>query len=153
MPLDKATDYAAEDADVTLRLWMRLKPRLAAERMPTVYETLERPLPPVLARHGARRHPRRPRRSCAAVQRRSRMRMARLEAEAHRLAGHQFNLGSPKQIGELLFDKLGCPAARKTKTGQWETRAGLLEDLAASEGCPTAPPLITSCSTGGSSPS
>jgi len=135
VPLDKATEYAAEDADVTLRLWMMLKPRLAAERMVTVYETLERPLVPVIADmefagikvDGA---------ILARLSGSFAQACARLEDEVGVLAGHKFNLASPRQLGELLFDRLKLPGGKKTKTGQWETRAGLLDDLAANEELP-----------------
>ncbi|HRK20020.1 MAG TPA: DNA polymerase I, partial [Hyphomicrobiaceae bacterium] len=135
VPIDKAAEYAAEDADVTLRLWMALKPRLAAERMTTVYETLERPLLPVVVdmeKAGIKV-------DTSVLSRLSStfaQRVARLEEEIHELAGHKFNLGSPKQLGELLFDQLKLPGGKKTKTGQWETRAGLLDDLAANEELP-----------------
>ena len=132
MPLDKATEYAAEDADVTMRLWMTLKPRLAAERMTTVYETLERPLVPVIVgmEHAGIKVDRDilSRLSHAFAQR-----TVRLEEEINGLVGHKFNLGSPKQLGELLFDRLKLPGGKKTKSGQWETRANLLDDLAANE--------------------
>jgi DNA polymerase-1 len=132
MPLDKATEYAAEDADVTMRLWMALKPRLAAERMTTVYETLERPLVPVIVamEHAGIKVDRDilSRLSNAFAQR-----TVRLEEEINGLVGHKFNLGSPKQLGELLFDRLKLPGGKKTKSGQWETRANLLDDLAANE--------------------
>jgi len=134
-PLDKATEYAAEDADVTLRLWLVLKPRLAAERVTTVYETLERPLVPVIAemeRSGIRV-------DGAILSRLSStfaQGVARLEEEVNRLVGHKFNLGSPRQLGELLFDRLQLPGGKRTKSGQWETRAGLLDDLAANEELP-----------------
>jgi DNA polymerase-1 len=132
MPLDKATEYAAEDADVTLRLWMALKPRLAAERMTTVYETLERPLVPVIVtmEHAGIKVDRDilARLSSAFAQR-----TVRLEEEINGLVGHKFNLGSPKQLGELLFDRLKLPGGKKTKSGQWETRANLLDELAANE--------------------
>jgi DNA polymerase I len=135
VPLDKATEYAGEDADVTLRLWSVLKPRLTAERMATVYETLERPMVPVLTdmeRAGVK------------VDKAILMRLTstfaqrifRLEQEIYELAGHKFNLGSARQLGELLFDNLKLPGGRKTKTGQWETSAGLLDDLAAREDLP-----------------
>ena len=128
--IDKATAYAAEDADVTLRLWQVLKPRLAAEGMTTVYETLERGLPEVLMRMEQRG---------IAIDRQILSRlsgdfaqgMARLEAEVHELAGESFNLGSPKQIGDILFGKLGLAGAKKTATGAWSTGAQVLEDLAA----------------------
>ncbi len=133
--IDKATEYAAEDADVTLRLWHKLKPRLAAERLSTVYETLERPLVPVIVgmeHHGI--HVDR-----AVLNRLSStfaQSLTRLEEEINGLVGHKFNLGSPKQLGELLFDRLGLPGGKRTKSGQWETRAGLLDDLAAREDLP-----------------
>ncbi len=135
LPLDKATEYAAEDADVTLRLWMLLKARLASERLVTVYETLERPLLPVIAdmeRAGIKV-------DAAILARLSStfaQGVARLEEEVNRLVGHKFNLGSPRQLGELLFDRLQLPGGKRTKTGQWETRAGLLDDLAANEELP-----------------
>ena len=135
VPLDKATEYAAEDADVTLRLWMVLKPRLAAERMTTVYETLERPLVCVLAdmeRAGVKVD----KAILSRLTSTFAQRIARLEEEIYDLAGHKFNLGSPRQLGEFLFDNLKLPGGRKTKTGQWETRANLLDDLAASEDLP-----------------
>jgi DNA polymerase-1 len=135
VPLAKATEYAGEDADVTLRLWMTLKPRLAAERMTSVYETLERPLVCVLAdmeRAGIKVD----RSILSRLTSTFAQRVARLESEIYELAGHKFNLGSPKQLGEFLFDNLKLPGGRKTKTGQWETRAGLLDDLAASEDLP-----------------
>ena len=135
VPIDKATEYAAEDADVTLRLWMALKPRLVAERMTTVYETLERPLVDVITdmEHAGIKVDR------AILSRLSSsfaQGIARLEEEVQELAGHKFNLGSPKQLGELLFDKLRLPGGKRTKSGQWETRAGLLDDLAANEELP-----------------
>ena len=135
VPLDKATEYAAEDADVTLRLWMVLKPRLAAEHMATVYETLERPMVPVLGdmeRAGIRVD----KSILSRLTSTFAQRIARLEEEIYDLAGHKFNLGSPKQLGEFLFDSLKLPGGRKTKTGQWETRANLLDDLAAREDLP-----------------
>ena len=132
VPIDKATEYAAEDADVTLRLWMVLKPRLVAERMATVYETLERPLLPIVV--GMERAGIKVDRSI--LQRLSStfaQQIARLEEEVQLLSGHKFNLASPKQLGEFLFDTLKLPGGKKTKSGQWETRAGLLDDLAANE--------------------
>jgi DNA polymerase-1 len=136
VPIADATQYSAEDADVTYRLWQVLKPRLAAERMTTVYETLERPLVAVLVEMEA---------AGIKVDRSilSRLsgafaqRSAALESEVKSLIGDQsFNLGSPKQLGELLFDRLKLPGGKKTKTGQWETRAGLLDDLAGNEELP-----------------
>jgi DNA polymerase-1 len=129
VPLDRATAYAAEDADVTLRLWQVLKPRLAAERRVTVYETLERPLIPVVARMERRG---------IAVDRQILSRLsgdfaqtlARLEDEIAEIAGERISLGSPKQIGDILFGKMGLPGAKKTPTGQWATPATLLDELA-----------------------
>lgn len=135
VPIPKATEYAAEDADVTLRLWMCLKPRLAAERMTTVYETLERPLVPVIVdmeRAGIKVD----RAILSRLSSTFAQGIARLEEEVHALVGHKFNLGSPKQLGELLFDRLQLPGGKRTKSGQWETRAGLLDDLAANEDLP-----------------
>ena len=135
VPIDKATEYAAEDADVTLRLWMVLKPRLAAERVATVYETLERPLLTVIAemeRDGIKVD----RDILSRLSGLFAQRAAEHEALIYDLAGHKFNLGSPKQLGEFLFDTLKLPGGKKTKTGQWETRAGLLDDLAANEDLP-----------------
>ena len=135
VPIDKATEYAAEDADVTLRLWMALKPRLVAEHMTTVYETLERPLLPVIVAMEA---------AGIKVDRAILSRLSssfaqsitRLDEEVQALAGEKFNLGSPKQLGELLFDRLKLPGGKRTKSGQWETRANLLDDLAANEELP-----------------
>jgi DNA polymerase-1 len=127
--LPAATCYAAEDADVTLRLYRALKPRLVRERMVTVYETLERPLPPVLADMecaGIRVDPERLRQLGHEFS----LKMVDLEAEAHRQAGRPFNLGSPKQIGDILFGEMGLSGAKKTATGAWATDVKVLEDLA-----------------------
>ncbi len=135
VPIDKATEYAAEDADITLRLWMKLKPRLPAERMTNVYETLERPLLPVIVemeRAGIKVD----RAILSRLSSTFAQRAARLEEEVYELAGQKFNLASPKQLGEFLFDHLKLPGGKKTKTGQWETRAGLLDDLANNEELP-----------------
>lgn len=135
VPFDKATEYAAEDADVTLRLWMMLKPRLTAERMMTVYETLERPLLGVISgmeSTGIKVDPS----VLSRLSSQFAQGVARLEEEINGLVGHKFNLGSPRQLGELLFDRLKLPGGKKTKTGQWETRAGLLDELANNEELP-----------------
>lgn len=132
--IERATAYAAEDADVTLRLWHILKPRLAAQGMATVYERLERPLVPVLARMEERG---------ITIDRQILSRLsgelaqgsAALEDEIYELAGERFTIGSPKQLGDILFGKMGLPGGAKTKTGQWSTSAQVLEDLAA-EGIP-----------------
>ncbi len=127
--LDAATAYAAEDADVTLRLWLALKPRLVAEGLTTVYETMERPLVSVLTRMEARGisidRPLLARLSSEFAQG-----AARLEDEISELAGEKVNVGSPKQIGDLLFGKLGLPGASKTPTGAWSTKANVLDELA-----------------------
>jgi DNA polymerase-1 len=132
-PIDKATRYAAEDADVTFRLWQRLKPRILTEGVASVYETQDRALVPVVAemeRHGVKVD----RERLSKLSGEFAQRMGALEAEAQELAGQPFNLGSPKQIGEILFDKMGLGAevgVKKTKTGAWATGADTLEDLAA----------------------
>jgi len=130
VPLDPATCYAAEDADVTLRLYQHLRPRLAREGLLTVYETLERGMPPVLAQmenEGIKVDPEWLRQLSNDFS----VRMVELEAEAHRLAGRPFNLGSPKQIGEILFQEMGLASRRTTATGAASTDASMLEDLAA----------------------
>jgi DNA polymerase-1 len=128
--LADATCYAAEDADVTLRLYEHLKPRVAHEGLATVYETLERPLPKVLVGMelaGVKIDPEQLRRLSHDFG----VRMGELEAEAHRLAGRPFNLGSPKQIGEVLFNEMGLASGRTTATGAMSTDASMMEDLAA----------------------
>jgi DNA polymerase-1 len=127
--IEKASEYAAEDADVTLRLWQALKPRLPAEGMTTVYETLERPLVPVLARM-ERRGISIDRQVLSRLSGEFAQRAAGLEAEIRELAGEPLNPGSPKQLGDILFGKMGLPGGTKTKTGQWSTGARALEELA-----------------------
>ena len=127
---EKARDYAAEDADMALRLHGVLRPRLREERMVAVYETIERPLIPVLAdmeNAGVKVDIE----ALRALSRDFAQRMAALEAEAHELAGRPFNLGSPKQLGEVLFDEMGLPGGKKGKTGAYATGAEILEDLRA----------------------
>jgi DNA polymerase-1 len=130
VPIDKATEYAAEDVDVTLRLWRALKPRLPAESMTNVYETLERPLVAPLARM-ERRGIAIDREILSRLSGEFAQGMARLEAEIHGLVGAPFNLGSPKQLGDILFGQMGLPGAKKTATGAWSTSANVLDDLAA----------------------
>ena len=127
--IDKATAYAAEDADVTLRLWRMMKPRLVAERRVTVYETLERPLVPVLARM-EREGIRIDREMLSRLSGDFSQILARLEEEIQEDAGEKFQVSSPKQIGDVLFGKMGLPGAKKTPSGQWATPATLLEELA-----------------------
>jgi len=130
VPIEKARDYAAEDADVTLRLHHALKPRLVGEHMVSVYETIERPLVGVLAameRQGILV-------DAAALKALSSdftRRLGDLEDEIHGLAGRAFNVGSPKQLGEILFDEMGLAGGKKGKTGAYATGADVLEGLAA----------------------
>ena len=130
VPLDKATEYAAEDADVTLRLWQMFKPKLHKAKVTTVYETLERPLVQTLSDMEAEgilvdRH------HLSRLSADFSQKMAGFEAEAYEQAGREFNMGSPKQLGEILFDEMGLEGGKKTKTGAWQTGADVLEDLAA----------------------
>jgi DNA polymerase-1 len=127
--IDKATEYAAEDADVTLRLWSALKPRLAAERVTTVYETLERAMPQVLARM-ERRGISIDRQVLSRLSGEFAQKQGALEEEIKQLAGEPLNPGSPKQLGDILFGKMNLPGGTKTKTGQWSTGARELEELA-----------------------
>jgi DNA polymerase-1 len=129
VPLDKALQYAAEDADITLRLHKLFKPRLAQEQMVTVYETLERPLGVIIAEM-----------ETAGIKIDVSVLkglsndfgkgIMSLETEIHKLCGHSFNIGSPKQLGDVLFGSMGLPGGKKTKTGAWSTSADALEELA-----------------------
>jgi DNA polymerase-1 len=128
--LDKALHYAAEDADITLRLYNVLKPRLAAERMAYVYERIERPLAATLAgieAEGVLVD----KATLARLSKDFGERMASLEIEIHKLAGREFNVGSPKQLGEILFDEMSLSGGKKGKTGAWSTDSTVLETLAA----------------------
>ena len=128
--LERATAYAAEEADVALRLWRVLKPRVVAKGLMSVYERLERPLVPVLANMEQRG---------ISIDRQILSRLsgelaqgaAALEDDIYRLAGERFTIGSPKQLGDILFGRMGLPGGSKTKTGQWSTTAQVLEELAA----------------------
>ena len=130
VPLDKATTYAAEDADITLSLYNVLKPRLVKESMTTVYETLERPLAQVLMdmeRRGVKV-------DLDLLKRLSNdfaERLVVLEADIHKLAGREFNVASPKQLGEVLFDDLALPGGKRGKTGAYKTGVDVLEALVA----------------------
>jgi DNA polymerase I len=127
--IDKATAYAAEDADITLRLWMVLKQKLLKMHKVTVYETLERPLVPVLTQmefEGIEVD----RSVLAKLSSEFANKQAIVETEIHKLAGQTFNIGSPKQLGEILFDKMALPGGRKTATGAWSTDSDALDDLA-----------------------
>ena len=140
VPVAEATKYSAEDADVTLRLYMLLKPMLAQARKLTVYETLERPLVMVLAdmeRAGITIDPELLRRLSNDFGKTQ----GKLETEIHKLAGQDFNIGSPKQLGEILFDKMALEGGRKTKTGAWSTDVDVLEEVAA-QGHPIAQKVL-----------
>ncbi len=129
VPIDKAVAYAAEDADITLRLWQQFRPQLHVNRVTTVYETLERPLVPVLAqmeRNGIKVD----RDTLSRMSNAFAQKMAGLEDEIQEKAGRPFNVGSPKQLGEILFDELELPGGKKGKTGAYGTGADVLEDLA-----------------------
>jgi DNA polymerase-1 len=128
--IDRATEYAAEDADVIIRLWLIFKARLVAERMNNVYETLERPLVDVLARM-ERRGITIDRQVLSRLSSDFAQSAARLESELREMAGDEnLNPGSPKQLGDILFGKMQMPGGSKTKTGAWSTSASILEDLA-----------------------
>ena len=129
VPVDDAVKYAAEDADITLRLWEAFKPELHKKSVTTVYETLERPLVPVLAEMemaGIKVD----REVLAKMSNAFAQKMAQLEDEIHELAGQSFNVGSPAQVGEILFEKMELPGGKKGKTGKYSTPADVLEDLA-----------------------
>ncbi|WP_076444282.1 DNA polymerase I [Roseivivax lentus] len=133
--IDKAVRYAAEDADITLRLWKLLKPQLHRHHVTRVYERLERPLVPVLAdmeRAGIKVD----RNTLSRMSGAFAQKMAALEEEIHELAGEKFNVGSPKQLGEILFDKMGLEGGKKGKTGAYATGADVLEDLATEHDLP-----------------
>jgi DNA polymerase-1 len=134
-PLDKARDYAAEKVDFALRLHVLLKPRLRAQRLLAFYETIERPLVHVIAGMEAAGI-RVDRDELSRLSHDFAQRIAGLEAEIHKLAGHPFNIGSPKQLGEVLFDELGLPGGKKGKTGAYGTDAGILEELALTHDLP-----------------
>jgi DNA polymerase-1 len=127
--IDRATSYSAEDADVILRLWRVLKPRLVAERMTAVYETLERPLISVLGRM-ERRGISIDRQVLSKLSADFAQTAARVEAEIQEIAGEPVNVGSPKQIGDIIFGRMGLSGGSKTKTGAWSTTAQVLDELA-----------------------
>ncbi|GAB5348992.1 DNA polymerase I [Alteriqipengyuania sp. 357] len=140
VPLDRATEYAAEDADVTWRLHRHLKPRLAVEGGTKVYERVDRPLLPVVAgmeRHGIKVD----REQLANLSERFATETARLEGEIHEIAGQEFAVGSPKQLGEILFEKMGYKGGKKGKSGQYSTDQSVLEKLDAT-GAPIATKVL-----------
>jgi DNA polymerase-1 len=127
--LDRATEYAAEDADVTWRLHRHMKPRLADEGGTRIYERVDRPLIPVVAqmeRHGIKVD----RARLSRLSEEFAKETARLEGEIHSIAGQEFTVGSPKQLGDILFDKLGFKGGKKGKSGQYSTDHSVLEKLA-----------------------
>ncbi len=138
--LKEATSYAAEDADVTLRLWHLFKPRLSAERVTRVYERVDRPLVPVLAqmeREGIKVD----RAELARMSSEFADGIAALEIEIHRLAGQPFSVGSPKQLGEILFGQMGLKGGKKGKSGDYSTDVTVLERLA-EDGVPIASKVL-----------
>jgi DNA polymerase-1 len=136
VPVEEAVKYAAEDADITLRLWQVLKPQLHSNQVTSVYETMERPLVPVLAKmemHGIKVD----RDTLSRMSNAFAQKMAGLEDELYELAGGKFNIGSPAQVGEILFDQMGLEGGKKGKTGKYATGADILEDLATEHGFPS----------------
>ncbi|AUC53713.1 DNA polymerase I [Sagittula sp. P11] len=135
VPLDKATGYAAEDADITLRLALTFKPQLHRARVTRVYETLERPLVPVLKAmemQGIKVD----RATLSRMSGKFAQKMAELEEEIHELAGEKFNVGSPAQLGDILFEKMSLPGGKRGKNGKYSTPADVLEDLATEHDLP-----------------
>jgi DNA polymerase I len=129
VPIERATAYAAEDADVTFRLWKVLHPRMRAAKALMLYEQMERRLIPILLdmeRAGVKVDAADLRRMSVDFE----QRMGVIERECHRLAGHEFNVGSPKQLGEELFDKMSLPGGKRMKTGAWGTDSSVLQTLA-----------------------
>jgi len=128
--IERAREYAAGSADTVSQLWAKFRPRLAAERMVSMYETIERPLIPVLLgmeQAGVKVDAPLLKRLSADFEKR----LAELEREIHKIAGREFNVGSPKQLGEILFDEQNLPGGRRSKTGAWSTDASVLDELAA----------------------
>jgi DNA polymerase I len=136
VPIARATEYAGEDADVTLRLWTRFKNRLTHERVTRIYEMVDRPLVPVIARM-EREGVKVDREELARLSAEFTTQIAALEEKVCSEAGCQFTIGSPKQLGEILFDKLGLAGGRKGKSGVYSTDVSELERLAR-DGAPIA---------------
>jgi len=139
VPLDKATRYAAEDADITLRLYTMLKSRLAEEGGSRIYERVDRPLISVVARM-EREGIKVDRAQLARLSEEFAAKTAELESELHEIAGQEFSVGSPKQLGEILFDKMGFKGGKKGKSGQYSTDQSVLENLAKDD---AAKPIAT----------
>ena len=128
-PLGKAVAFGGEAADVTRRLWGVLKPALRAHKSLALYELLEKSLIPVLAEmeeYGVMVD----RENLSAMSAEFAGRMEEIEKDIHKLAGQEFNVGSPKQLGEILFEKMKLPGGKKGKTGAWGTDSSVLEELA-----------------------
>jgi DNA polymerase-1 len=130
VPLDAATEYAAEDADIALRLWLRLKPRLAAEGSSRVYERVDKPLVPVLARM-EQRGVKVDRDYLARLSAEFGREIQSLEERIYEAACGPFTIGSPQQLGQVLYERLGLKGGRKGKSGQYSTDVNELERLAA----------------------
>lgn len=138
---ENAMEYAAEDADYTLRLWKLLKQRLHAERQVGLYEQIERPLPPIIAgmeTAGIKLDTT----LLARLESEFSIQANKLEEEIYEAAGGRFLLSSPKQLGEVLFERLNLPGGKKTKSGQWSTDADTLDKLAAETGHPAMTKIL-----------
>jgi DNA polymerase-1 len=140
VPVDKATEYAAEDADVALRLWLRFRARLPFEKVTRVYEMVDRPMVAVIGgmeQHGVRVD----REALKGLSAEFNTQIAALEAEVHAEAGGPFTIGSPQQLGDVLFNKMGLSGGRKGKSGTWSTDVNELERLGR-EGVPIARKIL-----------
>jgi DNA polymerase-1 len=129
VPVERATSYIAEAADLALRLWETLRPRLRLNGGLALYEQIDRRLSPILLdmeRAGVKVDADDLRRMSVDFE----ARMAVMEQDCHRLAGHPFNVGSPKQLGEVLFDEQNLPGGKRMKTGAWGTDSSVLQTLA-----------------------
>ena len=129
--ISTASKYAAEDADITLRLWKLLKPKLAEDRLSSVYETIERPLAKIIMemeKHGVSVDEK----ILNKLSEKFASKIKKIEEKCFEVVGVEFNLGSPKQVGEILFDKLGIKGGKKTPSGSWSTDADTLTFLASS---------------------
>ena len=136
VPVDKATEYAAEDADVALRLWMRFRTRLPFERVTRVYELVDRPMVAVVGRM-ERDGVKVDREVLKSLSAEFNVQIAELEEQVCGEAGCKFTIGSPQQLGDILFNKMGLQGGRKGKSGTWSTDVTELERLAR-EGVPIA---------------
>ena len=140
VPLPRATEYAAEDADVTLRLWKRFKTRVANEGASRVYELVDRPLVGVIARM-EHRGIKVDRDALSKLSAEFTAGIAALESEIHEIAGQPFAIGSTQQLGAILFDKMGYKGGKKGKSGAYSTDVTILEQLSA-QGAPIAAKIL-----------